>query len=241
MLFAIIALALIIAFFRTPLGKGLLGEWVVRLIIGKTTCTSKKEQYVINNIIIQNSEGKSSQIDHILINSAGIFVLETKNYSGRIYGQESQLQWTQTLAYGKVKNKLYNPIKQNTTHILRLKELIKDEIPFYSLIVFVQGNTKYIQSNNVFNCFQIKEYIAQQPAFQWTSEDMKKIYNELLTIKNTSTITNKEHIQNINTMLNNIENDICPRCGGTLKIRKSSKGEFKGCSNYPKCKFTKKI
>lgn len=241
MLFLILILVLIVVFFRTPIGKGLLGEWIVRLIIGRTSSNPKKEQYVINNIIIQNSEGKSSQIDHVLINSAGIFVIETKNYSGRIYGQENQLQWTQTLAYGKVKNKFYNPIKQNATHLIRLKELIKEDVPFYSLIVFVQGNTKYIQSGKVFNCFQIKQYIAQQAVFSWTSDDMKKIYSELSSIKNTATITNKEHIQNINTMLNDIENDICPRCGGILKIRKSAKGEFKGCSNYPKCKFTKKI
>ena len=32
----------------------------------------------------------------------------------------------------------------------------------------------------------------------------------------------------------------CPVCGGTLKERKGPYSTFLGCSNYPKCKYTKK-
>ncbi len=31
--------------------------------------------------------------------------------------------------------------------------------------------------------------------------------------------------------------ETCPNCGGELVIRKSRYGEFKACSNYPKCKY----
>ena len=33
----------------------------------------------------------------------------------------------------------------------------------------------------------------------------------------------------------------CPLCGGELVIRSGSWGEFIGCSNYPKCKYTENI
>lgn len=33
----------------------------------------------------------------------------------------------------------------------------------------------------------------------------------------------------------------CPKCKGTLARRKGAFGEFRGCINYPKCKFTKKL
>ena len=60
-------------------------------------------------MLLQLDNGKTSQIDHIVINSEGVFVIETKNYAGRIYGNDNQLEWTQVLVYGKVKNKLkYN-------------------------------------------------------------------------------------------------------------------------------------
>jgi DNA topoisomerase-1 len=35
--------------------------------------------------------------------------------------------------------------------------------------------------------------------------------------------------------------EICPDDGGNLLIRSSATGKFIGCSNYPKCKFTRSI
>lgn len=70
---------------------------------------------------------------------------------------------------------------------------------------------------------------------------MKRIYDLLVNIKNDKCVTSKEHVQNINKMLNGIDNNVCPRCGGSLVLRKSQKGDFMGCNNYPQCKFTKKV
>ena len=50
------------------------------------------------------------------------------------------------------------------------------------------------------------------------------------------------HTQNIQAKVqshyNSIENNICPKCGGTLVERNGKYGTFLGCSNYPKCRFT---
>ena len=75
--------------------------------------------------IYVDEENKSSQIDHILFHTSGIYVIETKNFSGRIYGKESDKAWTQVLAKGKVKNKFYSPVLQNQKHIERTRLLIK--------------------------------------------------------------------------------------------------------------------
>ena len=34
---------------------------------------------------------------------------------------------------------------------------------------------------------------------------------------------------------------ICPKCGSKLIIRDGKNGKFIGCTNYPKCRFTKNI
>ena len=70
------------AYARTPSGKGLIGELIVRINISKT---KPGKQYVVNNILFQTDDGKSSQVDHLLINPNGVFVVETKNYAGRVY------------------------------------------------------------------------------------------------------------------------------------------------------------
>jgi hypothetical protein len=105
-----------------PVNKGKRGEKRVGKILERLA--EKYNGYVINDIIIPNGNGGTSQIDHILLSRFGIVVVETKNYSGRLYGSASQQYWTQVLAYGNTKNKLYNPLLQNKTHIYNLKQIV---------------------------------------------------------------------------------------------------------------------
>lgn len=42
--------------------------------------------HVLNNVLIQNGE-KTTQIDHVVVSPYGIFVIETKNWNGFIYGE----------------------------------------------------------------------------------------------------------------------------------------------------------
>nr|WP_243428064.1 topoisomerase DNA-binding C4 zinc finger domain-containing protein [Clostridium saudiense] len=55
--------------------------------------------------------------------------------------------------------------------------------------------------------------------------------------------TRKEHVHSIRKNLrqreNNINNNICPRCGKALVKRQGKHGEFIGCSGFPKCRFIK--
>ena len=48
----------------------------------------------INNVTIPTANG-TTQIDHVIVSKYGIFVVETKNIKGWIYGDEKQAQWTQ--------------------------------------------------------------------------------------------------------------------------------------------------
>ena len=66
----------------------------------------------------------------------GIIVFEVKDFGGWIYGKGNQTKWTQVLAYGNEKYRFYNPIMQNNTHIKQLRQKLKENVPFYSVIVF---------------------------------------------------------------------------------------------------------
>lgn len=233
---AVVALCIIAClsfFFSTPKAKGKRGEHLVRRIIGKTKVN---EKYVFNDYIIENGD-KSSQIDHILINPYGVFVIETKNYSGKIYGSKNQDKWIQVLQYGKIKNELYNPLKQNATHIYRLKNILGD-VPFRSLVVFTQNNTEHISSENVIPVKYLHK-IINRGEIVLTGEEMNLISQALET--NRSSLNIKDHIKNIRKQQQDLQEGICPRCGGHLVIRNGKYGQFYGCSNYPSCKFTKKI
>jgi predicted RNA-binding Zn-ribbon protein involved in translation (DUF1610 family) len=237
----IIFVAVLAAILRLPVVKGAIGEFIVKLIIGKTSEEEGKEKFVVNNFLIELENGKTSQTDHILINPHGVFVIETKNYSGRVYGDDSRKEWTQVFNYGKVKNKFYSPVRQNATHIHHIKELLPPETPIYSAIVFVQGNIQYIESKYVYTLLGLRNYVQATKETHLSLEEMKAIYEALSLNNKSDVISNSEHVENIRKMQEDIANNICPRCGASLVIRTSNNRAFYGCSNYPNCTFTKKL
>ena len=115
--------------------KGFLGESVINIA---TWLKLEKESYHrLNNITLPLDNGGSTQIDHVIVSKYGIFVIETKNYKGWIYGNEKQSQWTQAFPNGS-KYKFQNPLRQNYLHIKTLAELLELEMSyFHSMIAFI--------------------------------------------------------------------------------------------------------
>ncbi len=60
-----------------------------------------QEEDIFYNLYVEKSNGQFSQIDLVILTKVGVIVIEVKNYSGWIYGNGNQRQWTQVLAYGK--------------------------------------------------------------------------------------------------------------------------------------------
>ena len=190
------------AILKSPKFKGIKGENKVKNKLGNSISNQK---YVLNDIIIKEGEN-TSQIDHVVINKFGIFVIETKNYAGQIYGNDYDQEWTQVLQYGKVKNKFYSPVKQNLTHINRIKSVINmGNVPIKSIVVFVQGNINHINSKYVYKLKDLKNIIEKpiENGCILTTSDINKINNLLKNNINSSNVTLKEHVKNIKTKYKN--------------------------------------
>ena len=215
--------------------KGTCGESVVHILIGNTI---PDVRYVINDLVLRTGEQKSSQIDHVVIQSNGIFVIETKFYSGRIYGSQEQREWTQVLNYGKTKNKIYNPLLQNKTHVYHIAQLLSHKYSITPVVVFVKGNIQYIDAEGVYSLRGLRE-ILESGEEVLTAEQMEDAYQTLMAAHD-STITTREHVKHIRMQQTAIDNNICPRCGKELVLRQGKSGAFYGCKGYPDCKFTKK-
>lgn len=90
---------------------------------------------VLRNIYVPKNNGETSEIDVAFITQKGIFVIESKNYSGWIFGDEKSVYWTAMLP-NKQKNRFYNSIRQNKTHIKWLGQYLSEDIPLFSIIAF---------------------------------------------------------------------------------------------------------
>ena len=218
--------------------RGRIGEEEVAEILSANVY---ENGIVLNNFLF--ADGKTTaQIDHIMVDERGVFVIETKNYSGYIFGKESDEQWTQVLAYGEQKNRFYNPIRQNNTHIKHLKRYLPQGTPVYSFVIFVQNNAEHIKSNEVLNLEELPSNLMNCPNLI-SAKQVDKIKSTLLALGNNSEVSEEEHIENIQMAQHKIAHNICPRCNGRLVERTNRKtGEkFYGCENYPKCKFIKRF
>ena len=235
----IVGLIILKLYFSSPKTKGKIGEATVASILGTN---EPNTQYIINDLLFLDNNGVSRQIDHIVINQYGIWVIETKNYKGTIYGTESQKQWTQVLAYGKVKNQFYNPIKQNTTHIYSLAQKLNINRNFFHNVVVFPNKTDIsnITATCVYHMYELSELIySGNICLQ--ANNLENLYDKITLLKSNDSVDMNAHVANIQNMQQKIYDGVCPRCGGKLILRNGKNGEFYGCSNYPRCRFTMNI
>lgn len=218
--------------------KGEIGEHKVSSTLNPVFF-GKVEHRQIDNLMLVDENGKSHQIDHIEIRENGIFCIETKNYSGWIFGNESQQMWTQSL-YRK-KYQFPNPIKQNRSHIYHISKALYGKYKINSVIVMVKNNAGRIDVPYVVNLNELQSYLLNfNDGTHYTIAEMDSIYRTLLAAAQDN-VTRKEHISNIRETQKSVENNICPRCGQKLILREGKYGKFYGCTNYPKCRYTKQI
>ena len=219
------------------------------------------------NIYLPKENNDTTEIDVLMICKKGLFVFESKNYSGWIFGNDTSKNWYQTLPNkkgGSRKEAFYNPIFQNRSHIESLKSFVNPDIPMYSVIVFsnrctlknidlVHTDAYVVKRESVYTTV-IKEY-KNTSTDSLDKSEITNIYNALYIYTQTDEATKSAHISNIQNNLKHVNIQIrnysnsetmkCPRCGGILVERISKRGEnigekFYGCSNYPKCRYTKK-
>lgn len=128
-------------YYRVKRDLGRYGEY---LIYRRLKYFEKNSAKFLFNVYIPKENGETTEIDVLLICKKGIFVFESKNYSGWIFGSDSQKIWYQTLPMGKGKSHkehFFNPIIQNDAHIQHLRSFLGVEIPIRSVIVFSERCT----------------------------------------------------------------------------------------------------
>ncbi|MCQ4936782.1 NERD domain-containing protein [Anaerotignum propionicum] len=182
--------------------KGYYGEYLtVRCLEG----ISEKEKFLPNVYLNKAAkEGQTTEIDVVYINEYGIFVLESKNYSGWIFGNDKAKNWTQSLNK-RVKNKFYNPVFQNAGHISALKATLGSRFDntYKSIIVFsercelknvtVQTPDVYVIKRN--NIRKIVQSLSRTPVL--TEDDISEIYSVLSARTKVDEELKQKHIEDI--------------------------------------------
>lgn len=122
-------------FLSSAKGKGHIGEAIVGWAVLRKL--DRESYHLFHDLYIERPDGKgTTQIDHVVVSRFGIFVIETKNMTGWIFGDVTSRQWTQCI-YRK-KQRFQNPLHQNALHINAFARRL--ELPpdcFHNVVFFV--------------------------------------------------------------------------------------------------------
>ena len=208
----------------------------------------------INNVTIPTPDG-TTQIDHIIVSRYGIFVIETKNMNGWIFGDAKSAEWTQTFPGGKFK--FQNPLRQNYRHTKCLSDFLGIEHEkLHSIVMFWGGaQFKTTMPENVMDK-GYTGYIKSKTAVLFSDEEVGQIVEAIQTGKLPKTwATRNQHIASLKERHSKpatpavnlpVGETACPKCGQAMIKRTVKKGanageSFWGCSTYPKCRGMVKI
>lgn len=134
---------------------------------------------IIPNFIFKPIDGSNTQIDVIYINSSGLFVIEVKNWEGRVIGSIDDEIWTRIKNHKEYQYK--NPLIQNEIHIKKLSKLLPRSIPIYSLIVFASNNVSHLNIKNVVSITRTGIYLSEvEPKDVLSNQEIDNLY-QLLT------------------------------------------------------------
>lgn len=246
LLFGILLLIGIIClpfFLQRPHGEPAVASKIESLI------KRNSEYRLFNDIILKTLDG-TTQIDHLIISPYGIFVIETKNLSGWIFGDPHQKKWTQSLKRGRwqfYKNtfQFQNPIHQNYKHVKAVQNFLKvDSKSIFNIVVFA-GNSRFMTDmpDNVMGLHNLIPYVEARAEKIIHDERVGELCQRFTDYMNNAPITFDDHMRNLER---NMAHPTCPKCGISMVIRTARKGvdvgsEFWGCKNYPSCKTTRRL
>jgi len=220
--------------------KGVLGEWQVNLLI--RFFLDKNDYHLIKNVTLPTEDG-TTQIDHIIVSKYGIFVVETKNMKGWIFGSAYQKQWTQKIF--KHTSKFQNPLYQNYKHVKTLEACLntKNDCVFSVIIFIGDSSFKTKMPENV--CFARGgiEYIKNKADIILNGDEVANIIEQIESGRlERGYKTNTQHIKHVKEIVKNKTNTkSCAKCGSDMVLRKATKGKntgnkFWGCGAFPKCR-----
>lgn len=160
------------------------------------------EKQMLRNVYIPTTNGKTSEIDLLVVSRKGLLVFECKNYAGNIYGDMKRKKWVQYL--GKQKYFFHNPFLQNRNHVKHLKKYLAQfgDLPSVSFVTTIsrgKWKVKNLGPNDYFlgyNCHLVDVYDAL-PDSELMLEAYSAIMNKLAPLSRPDDKIRKEHIEGI--------------------------------------------
>lgn len=236
--------------------KGKFGEFKVNRILQK--CMDGEQYRLIKNCLLPTEDG-TTDVDHILVSVFGVFVIETKNMRGKIFGRPGEKMWTQKFPWRKG-YRFQNPRRQNYKHVQTVCALCNlEENQVHSVVVFV-GSARFnseMPDDVVEGSENLIGHIKSRTEEVLSPSEVGDVVDKINAGRlSRSMKTHRAHVRHVKedivrkkrTKAGNFDkkpgadsNPSCPVCGDGMVERKVRKGEdkgkpFWGCPKFPQCR-----
>lgn len=252
----VLLIPLLTVLVRLPTVKGWIGETVLHT--GLRLLLPSARYHLMRNLTLPTRDG-STQIDHVVVSRHGVFVIETKNYGGWIFGKADDKMWTQKFP-GR-SSAFQNPLRQNDKHVRTLAELTGlDEKTVFSQIVFVGNCTfKTPMPANVGKLTACLAAIRGRDEVLLSDDEVAQVLARIEAGRLAPTrATHKAHVRHVQELVaarrdggiasplqkepQSHDQAACPRCGAavdeyTYKTGGKSGQSFHGCTRFPACAY----
>lgn len=168
---------------------------------------NKSNYVVLDNLLLPSSGSKfkTTQIDHVVVSSYGVFIIETKGHTGYIVGSKQSKQWTQC-KYNRNHTSLPNPVRQNIAHKIALSTILSGWVaaPVYTLCVFTSAS-KIIADDceNVFGVESALDYIRSFTVEVYSYAQVNRIVELLMQANLTDADSLNTHIAELKLQFTN--------------------------------------
>ena len=189
---AVIALIALSAYLHSPARRGKQGEKTVSRVLRRNLLPG---DCLIDDLYLADPDDRtrSTQIDHILVSTRGLFVIETKNLSQNYVEQGDE--WFPVLRDGTLGDPIYSPVRQNLGHIRTVKRMTGARCYAVNLVVFVQGKPKDVHAPEVCSPEGLPARLV--PAHPLSQAERDRVARILLQYKEHPPVGRREHIRNV--------------------------------------------
>ncbi len=118
----------------------------------------REDDHMLTNVSVEY-DGKPAELDIVIINKYGVFIIEVKDYAGRIVGNEDDYEWKKyktTDAGNTYEKTVKNPIKQ----VKRQVYILAHYLDYYGSRVWVNGYAILLQNNSPVDSAYILNSVA---------------------------------------------------------------------------------
>ena len=163
---------------------------------------AKFDSHIFSDIIIQDYKRRICEIDYLIINSRGIFVLELKNWAGDIYGKDDDENWEQLLGYDhSTRHTHHNPIRQNQNQVNIVKNYLELDDFVYGKVVFLSNRLGFIESSSTTIQERVSDFIQEQEQI-FTKQEVLGFVEKIKRFKDNPIMSHEEYVMWLNQRYN---------------------------------------